>query len=227
MTPSRPGAAANKFILLPIDLVKLLLVYLKFEEIYRFIKISKKYHKISNDEKFWIIYTKSRKLPTTIKDLVLLNYLGYSKKEGFEFSRKNDVVIWHCCLSPLKEGSIEVLDIPRRIEGMEEITYDVGILSRKDRRKIIFREAIKLRIPHKGRLGKLQNEFILFCLEPNTPVGSTLEHVFTEIYRKIYDLTDDEIVEDLDGIVLDKTEYLRDITYDRNENIYIAKTRID
>jgi hypothetical protein len=187
---------SSKFEQLPTDLVKLLLVHLSFEEIYRFVKLSSKYHKLSDDEHLWRLYAESRHEPSNMKKMAIYNYLGHFEYSGFGGEEEDSGFSWLTYMSPLKKSI-------RHIRS----SY-VDYLGEKTGQKIFFKKEVIIEYPYRGRPEKLPKDFVdnsgrrknklftpnkKFVLKPNTCVGSTLLHVLLEVYKHMYDLKDDEL----------------------------------
>ncbi len=223
---SRP---AGKFNNLPPDIIRLLLVCLDFCDIYSFFRMSKKYYRLSDDESFWKSYSITRELPVSLKDQALLDYLGHFKDNRLVIDDSGDTIEWLTSQSP----SINSVDINR--------TEYRDFISERDLKEIFFRKEVTMQVPYRGRPEKLQKNAKrdkldrrkkIFILKPNTSVGSTLKHVFNEIYKNMYNLKDDEISKDLEtlGIQLsdkEKLEYglIYDIVNDRENGYYKIKIR--
>ncbi len=215
---------SSKFTQLPVDIAKLLLVHLNFKEIYRFLRISERYHQLLYDENLWSLYAKVNNHITSIKDHEMLNYFGCYENSSF-FTCVGRCFNWPTYLAPL-DRSLEVTHNHKR-----------SYFDREDMEKIFFKKTVQIEIPHRGRpenllhnilKHKLDRDKKIITLRPNTPVGSSLQHTLFEIYREMYDLTDQEMSKHLEHLGINLSKYekeilgnLFDITYSRKKKIYL------
>ncbi len=210
-----------KFDLLPLDIIKQLLLYFNYDNINKFCRTSAKYYQISNDESFWVLYAKSRSYPSNMKNNVLLNELGFCQNYSM---RWNGSIQWVTHICPEDDGLLSAID--------ESWGDYIGPMSGMEANRILFRNAVTFEIPHRGRPEKLQPSKIseitkkkCFIIRPNTPVGSTMLHVFNEIYKEMYDLKKSELtrhVWELNSALGDpsQTGTVLDILYDKERDIY-------
>ncbi len=231
---------SSKFTQLPTDLVKLLLVHLNFKEIYRFLRISERYHQLVHDENLWSLYAKTKNRPASLRDHALLDHFGYFVNPSFHFD-DDAQMSWYTHMAPSAKYSMDVT-VNGRDERFDTEQFD----------KIFFRGAVRIQVPHRGRPETLPRDLVpepnmmirheaeerldknkkTFTLEPDTSVGSTLKHVLEQIYKNMYDLKDTEINKSLSdfGIHLTDDEVIQygclyEIEYNKKTGIY--STHID
>ncbi len=210
----------TKFNDLPTDIFRSLLLYFNYKQLYVFFKISKKFGQLLKDNSFWVLYANSRGIPTTAYQSLALNHLGYYDKPTIQ--DKN--ILWNTKLSPLTFGAIC---------SFEWESSGTNPLSKEQLRKIFFRTDVSIEVPFRDRPEKLSAKYIwrnqdnrkrkCFLLKTNTCVGSTLEHVFVEIYRHMYDLNDSELTKDLKdlGTKSRKLGYVEGIEYNDMRKLHI------
>ncbi len=163
---------------LPNDIIKSLLLYFRYQDIFRLFLLSRKYHRL-DDESFWKLHATRKRLLITYRELSLLDELGH-------FDALDPIIIHSegkCCIR------WDISDIPTKDDAL--ICYGVGKfykLPKIYRKYIVFRRKIILNILY-DRDPYEPNEYgekqIILCT--NTPVGSTLEYTLLQIYKAIRD----------------------------------------
>jgi hypothetical protein len=213
----------SKFNNLPTDILRSLLLYFEYKQLYVFFRISKKFGQLFKDNIFWTSYANSRGIPSTAYQSIVLNHLGYYDKPNIQ--DKN--ILWNTKLSPLTFGAICTFEYESR---------RTHPLSKEQLRKIFFKTDVFLEIAFRDRPEKLSTKYIMrywdkrerkrFLLKTNTCVGSTLEHVFAEIYRNMYNLNDSELTKDL-SIETPNFGYADALSYDNIGKLYVLSINYD
>ncbi len=172
---------------LPVDIIRSLLLYLEYRDILKFSLLSRKYHRLSNEESLWKVCAAREKLPVTFKESFLLHTLG--QFEDFNlcivYNGRKCNILWNTRRSPYNVGALKLDDDGSYI-----------YLEEKYRKYIVFRQTVTLEIPFfKHSIERYELKSI--TLNPNTPVGSTLEHFFGRLYKEMYNLRKSQIYQDL------------------------------
>ncbi len=218
---------SSSFDKLPTDIIKLLLLYPDYLSLFKIFRISRKFSKLYNDESFWIFYTQNRKYLKTEESLgicrsfVMLNELGFYQAQELKFEDGIQTyhIGWDFDKTPRKQRAITLYNKHTRSDGNHLIA--------RCRKRIMFQNVVILEIPYRGRYKKsdvdnadnFDDQTTRFYLTTNTPIGSTLDHVFTEIYRHMYDLTESELDQDLND---DSLGFIDMIYYDKERNVYVV-----
>ncbi len=199
-TPNISSKDISYFDNLPRDALILVLLELPYAEIAKKCKLSKKVNSLCNDERFWRQYAENKGLvkdreSDTWKQTAIINYLGryYPNKDGYLLSE----IQWTIDSAPY--------DLYRFIDALdnEDLHDSTGVipLDARDYQKIVFRDPVKIVLPFFPGESEDDSPDIVLTLIPNTPVGSTLEHTFDQVYRKMYGLTKDEDLVDATDIL--------------------------
>ncbi len=205
---------------LPNDILKLLLLYLKYDDIFRFFRISTKYHQL-DDERFWCQYLLRKKLPTTCREMAMLDEFGWFKEYSSSIGTQKRVIKFQATIFD------EIYDIKwdRSDESLNkdslvcENEHNIGIimLPRKYRKYIVFRQTVILDIPFYNKSVDDTKDRRKFVLYTNTPIGSTFGYFLMQIYHNMYN---DEIKRKLKNLE-DKIWTKVYVEYRESENIYI------
>ncbi len=213
----------SKFNNLPTDIFRSLLLYCNYKQLYVFFKISKKFSQLLKDNSFWVLYANSRGIPSTAYQSIVLNYLGHYDKSSLAYFDCFERIRWDTKLSPLTKSGIYT----------EFETVVRHSLTKEQRQKIFFKKDILIEVPFRGRPEKLSQKYNMknrdrrkrkrFVLKTDTCVGSTLEHVFVEIYKNMYDLKDSELMKNLKDLSAELPDLgcTDDIRYSDGGKVYV------
>ncbi len=131
----------------------------------------------------------------------------------------------------LKHVGWEASAPPNKLNIYDELKQEWVDLNPEDYNKIVFKKPVKIEVDHHGRLDAptsedFEEDRIIFTLEPDTPAGSTLRHVLTEIYRHMFELRDDELNKTIRQIggedVYIGHPYFEGLTYNDKTGVYEA-----
>ncbi len=160
------------------DILFCIFSFLSYIELLRLSRITKKTYNLINSEMFCKQYGEQENIANSLnsyKKSLILHYLG-------QYQIDEDGNLLHYGIR------WNLFEVPDQLTKYHEQFDTVTEVTKEDFSRILFQDIVKIRVPVLTKASAT----IEFELKPNTPVGLNLKYVLAQVYRKMFNLSEEE-----------------------------------